>query len=396
MSEKPYHPKGKRILISGGLALGGTQTHIANLCRVLCDAGAEVAVASASCKWSDEAIADLRKLGVRICISPFGFGRFGILGKAFALLFWPFLLRHNYDVVYCIGEGWMHLWASRFAGNRGWRIYHEIVISPPPGSVGAKVAARMDVVVANSRDVARRMSKFLGDIPVRAIPFLTSSAPMDPPRDRFRLPGRELNITFLGRLAPHKSPDKLLEAWPAWMKQESLGPARLDIYGGDYDGLGANMLARISELGLQENVSLHGAYSIEDLPKIFESTDIVVLPSIYEGLPLVLVEAMQCGIPVVATSAGGTAELGDGNPDVIITEGIDWNKFATGLETMAKRVRAGEIDRIRLHAWTEARYGFDRVSEIWRQALLTPEIFFKDKPAFVPKVTSTMEQRCGV
>jgi glycosyltransferase involved in cell wall biosynthesis len=129
-------------------------------------------------------------------------------------------------------------------------------------------------------------------------------------------------------------------------------------------------------LGLEESIRFRGAYSTSDLSAIFAQTDIVVLPSIYEGLPLVLVEAMQRGIPVVATSAGGTAELGEDNPDVVITEGTDWDTFAAGVKLMAKRVRAGQIDAVRLHAWTELRYGFKPVAEKWRNALLTPETFF--------------------
>jgi hypothetical protein len=106
--------KRPRILISGGLAAGGSQTHVTLLCRVLRQAGAELTVAAASTNWPDEAISNLKNLGVRVVVSPFGFGPFKILGKALALVLWPFLLRRDYDVLYCIGEGKMHLWTSRF------------------------------------------------------------------------------------------------------------------------------------------------------------------------------------------------------------------------------------------------------------------------------------------
>jgi glycosyltransferase involved in cell wall biosynthesis len=252
----------------------------------------------------------------------------------------------------------------------------------------------MDAIVANSRLVAERMSRMFdgsleGDvevitavrktdgIPVRTIPFLTSSDPAPAPLNR--PPVKTLRVAFLGRLAPHKRPDLLIEAWPVWNTRPPIAPARLDIYGGDYDNEADRLQARITELGLQDSIHIHGTYTTRDLPKIFAVTDLVVLPSRYEGLPLVLVEAMQRGIPVVATSAGGTAELGDDNPDVLITDGTDWDQFAPGLETMASRIRAGEIDRARLQEWTESRYGFAPVADLWRQALLTPDLFFTNQ-----------------
>jgi glycosyltransferase involved in cell wall biosynthesis len=127
---------------------------------------------------------------------------------------------------------------------------------------------------------------------------------------------------------------------------------------------------------LGENVKIHGAYGTDDLPRIFAASDLVVLPSLYEGLPLVLVEAMLHGIPVVATSAGGTVELGEENPDVIISNGTDWFHFEAGLGDMAQRLRDGRIDGVRLHDWTESRYGFEKVAKAWRQALLDPQSCF--------------------
>jgi glycosyltransferase involved in cell wall biosynthesis len=381
MTERPFKTGAKptRILISGGLAVGGPQTHVTLLCRVLRQAGAEVTVASASTNWPDEAMAGLKASGVRVVVSPFGFGPLRVLGKAWAFLSWPLLLRRDYDVLYCIGEGKMHLWTSRFMAAHGWKIYHEIVECPLPGSSAAQVMATMDAIVANSRGVSQKLSELSNSIPIRTIPFLTSSAPRVPPEKRGPVSDQKLRIAFLGRLVPHKRPRELIEAWAAWNVQKPIGPAQLDIYGGDYDNEGSQLRKRIVELGLAKNVRVHGAYTISDLPRIFDATDLVVLPSLYEGLPLVLVEAMQRGIPVVATSAGGTAELGDDNPDVVITEGTDWNDFEAGLKAMAGRLRAGQIDGVRLHAWTESRYGFNRVAEAWRSTLLTPETFFTAK-----------------
>ena len=368
-----------RILVSGGLSVGGPQTHLTILCSVLAQSGAEVTVASASTNWTPQAIAQLREQGVRVIVSPFGFGPFRLLAKLWTFLAWPFLLRRDYDVLCCIGEGKMHLWASRFVRRGGWKIYHELVECPRPTSVAAQVASRMDAIVANSSKVGDEIAALWPDIPVRVIPFLTSRLPANPPAPRGRVSQRELRIAFLGRLVPHKRPDRLIASWPAWNACAPIGPARLDIYGGDYDREGVRLQQQIADLELADTVCLRGVYATNDLPSIFDQSDIVVLPSLYEGLPLVLVEAMQRGVPVVATSAGGTAELGADNPDVIVTDGTSWTEFEAGLRDMAERVRSGKIDNVRLHEWTEARYGFETVAAAWREALLDPETCFTVK-----------------
>ncbi len=101
---------------------------------------------------------------------------------------------------------------------------------------------------------------------------------------------------------------------------------------------------------------------------------------------------MQRGVPVVATSAGGTSELGDDNPDAIITEGTDWRLFEAGVAEMAGRIRTGQIDAARLQAWTESRYGHQRVADAWRRALLTPDIFFRET---APSPAATTEAHRG-
>ena len=368
--------KTHRVLISGGLTVGGPQTHVSILCRVLIEAGAEVTVAAAATNWSSGAINSLRALGVHIVVSSFGFGKLRLLGKAKAFVTWPFLLRHDYDVLYCIGEGRIHHWTSRFVKKDGLKIYHEIVECPAPNSVATKVAARMDGIIANSSRVRDQIARLLPGVPVRSIPFFTSISAMPSPEKRVIVKGQTLRVAYLGRLVSHKQPDRLIESWMDWRNRPPIGPARLDLYGGDYDSaMLARLKARVKELGMEDCVRLHGSYTNADLPGIFAATDLVVLPSLYEGLPLVLVESMLRGVPFVATAAGGTAELEQDNPDVKVTD-TEWGAFEAGLAELAARLRAGQVDAVRLHGWAEPRYGFERVARQWRAALLDGRAFF--------------------
>jgi glycosyltransferase involved in cell wall biosynthesis len=155
-----------------------------------------------------------------------------------------------------------------------------------------------------------------------------------------------------------------------------IGPAELHLHGDDGgSGLMARLRCEIQDRGLSDKIQLHGSYYHTDLPGILAGLDVVVLPSEWEGLPLVLVEAMQNGVPFVATSAGGTVELGENNPDVLVT-GIPWGDYVEGLRQFVPKLRAGQIDGQRLHQWVEQRYGFDAVWPQWKEALLNSRHFF--------------------
>jgi glycosyltransferase involved in cell wall biosynthesis len=62
---------------------------------------------------------------------------------------------------------------------------------------------------------------------------------------------------------------------------------------------------RIARSGLSSRVKLMAA-SVKDMPKIYESSDIVLCPSIFpEPYGLAALEAMSCGRPVIASAVGG-------------------------------------------------------------------------------------------
>jgi hypothetical protein len=178
----------RRVLISGGLASGGPQTHVPLLCAVLREAGAEVTIAAASTDWDRRALDEVRRLGVRVIVSPFRFGRLQALGKVWSFLTWPLFLRRDHDVLCCIGEGRMHFWARRFLRPGAFKIYYELVQSPLAGSVAAQVAAEMDGLLATCASVARGMEWIKPGISARGLPSLTSAVSV--PETASAAPGR--------------------------------------------------------------------------------------------------------------------------------------------------------------------------------------------------------------
>jgi glycosyltransferase involved in cell wall biosynthesis len=371
-------PTKRKILISGGLAVGGPQTHVTILCEILKSKGADVTIAAAATNWDALSLNALRSIGIRIIVPPFGFGRLSFIGKAVSIWGWPLLMSKSFDVVYCIGEGRMHLVAKRYCVSGGHCIYHEIVDCPVRESIGHRVAAGMSEIIGNSNEVTRKLKTLLPEIPVKTIPFLTSREASDAEMFRVReSQSRDLNVAFLGRLVEHKRPAQLIDFWSDHQNRSVLGLSKLHFYGGDCgSGYKDVLVQKVKHRGLTDRVSFHGEYNHAQLSHVLENVDLVVLPSLVEGLPLVLVEAMARGIPVVATSAGGTAELGLDNEDVIVTEGTDWSAFEVGLLKMMSMIRSEKIDCKRLRKWTEDRYGFSSVSKQWESALLNTRSFF--------------------
>ena len=106
---------------------------------------------------------------------------------------------------------------------------------------------------------------------------------------------RTLNVVAAGMLEPWKGFMTLIDAMSLVVRSEP--NARLLILG---EGSQREALQhRIDELGLANNVRLHG--NVEDPLNYFARANTFVLSSLLEGLPNVLVEAMLCGCTPVAT-----------------------------------------------------------------------------------------------
>lgn len=108
---------------------------------------------------------------------------------------------------------------------------------------------------------------------------------------------------FVGRLAPEKGLDVLLDAWP---KVTAAFPrARLALVG---EGPQRSALeAQAGRLGLADSVEFPGA--VDDPTGRLRAADLFVLPSREEGMSVALLEAMALGLPLVATSIAGNRRL---------------------------------------------------------------------------------------
>ncbi|OGW33383.1 MAG: hypothetical protein A2X58_03820 [Nitrospirae bacterium GWC2_56_14] len=125
---------------------------------------------------------------------------------------------------------------------------------------------------------------------------------------KLKADSRSVVMCHISSLIPRKAHEISLEIIAACKRQ---GENPLLVVIGDplsgsyYDSL----LAKISELGLQENVHFTGWTS--EIAEILSLSHFTVLPSENEALGIVLMEGMAAGTPIIARESEGGAELID-------------------------------------------------------------------------------------
>ena len=178
-------------------------------------------------------------------------------------------------------------------------------------------------------------------------------------------------VAAVGRYAPQKGLDRLIEAWrlvaikhPDW---------QLRLVG---DGeLKAELQAQVNRYGLGKCIQLGRAK--DGMDPVYRNTSLLALTSHYEGLPMVLLEAQAYGIPAVAFTCkcGPRDVITDGVDGLLVPEG-DINAFASALGSLMdhpERIREMGANALRaadrwdletiMQKWTEL---FENVSSSQR------------------------------
>jgi glycosyltransferase involved in cell wall biosynthesis len=112
---------------------------------------------------------------------------------------------------------------------------------------------------------------------------------------------------FVGRLAPEKGLDTLIDAWPSVRVKYPKARLILIGEGPQRDTLELRVKALGLTLGPGQAVELPGASA--EATEALREADLFVLPSREEGMSIALLEAMALGIPLVASSIPGNRRL---------------------------------------------------------------------------------------
>jgi glycosyltransferase involved in cell wall biosynthesis len=174
-----------------------------------------------------------------------------------------------------------------------------------------------------------------------------------------RAPCSDRTVLYLGRLAPKKGLEYLIEA-----AAELDGPYELVVVG---DGERRDDLEALAER-LNVSVTFEGFVDPDAVGDYYRSADVFVLPSIEgEGTPNAMLEAMAWGLPVVGTDSGGVGEtLRDGETGYLVPM-RDSSALADAVQTLLddgeRRREMGEAAR----RYASEHHSWDSLAESLEQ-----------------------------
>lgn len=120
---------------------------------------------------------------------------------------------------------------------------------------------------------------------------------------------RRHELLVLGRHAPHKNLERLLQAF-AQVRDKSL---RLRLLGPEHRRFTQPLKDLADQLGIASRCMFQGWAGEEEKLQCLHQARALILPSLWEGFGLPALEAMACGTPVLASNAGAIPEVvGDG------------------------------------------------------------------------------------
>ncbi|HEX9743366.1 MAG TPA: glycosyltransferase family 4 protein [Nitrospiraceae bacterium] len=180
-------------------------------------------------------------------------------------------------------------------------------------------------------------------------------------RRQLGLPAERTILLTVRNLVPRMGLNHFVRA-VAMVRDEI--PGILALIGGE-GPLRVELERLIQEHRVKDHVRLLGFIPEEDLPKYYQSADLVVMPtSELEGFGLVTVEALACGTPVVGTPIGATPEILRGIDPALLATGTRAEDIAKSLRTIIRRIQTKAGDRAQLAARglaaVHARYTWDR------------------------------------
>ena len=287
--------------------------------------------------------------GRRRLLPPVVFG-LGVLGH---------LLRHGkrYDVVHTASFPYFSLLAAAAArGRRRFRVvvdWHEVwtldywreYLGPFAGRIGWWVQQACLRVPQRAFCFSKLHERRLLDLGVNGELTRLEGQYAGPVAVVLPEPARPA-VVFVGRLIPEKRPTALVPALA--LAQEQIPGLRAEIYGDGPER--ENVLQAISELGLDEDVSVLGFVDADVLERARSTALCLVLPSSREGYGLVVVEAAARGVPTVVVAGPDNAAT------ELVEEGVNGTVAASAApEDLAEAIvridRAGQALRNSTAEW---------------------------------------------
>ncbi len=166
------------------------------------------------------------------------------------------------------------------------------------------------------------------------------------------VPGQQVRVGYVGRFAPHKGVDVLLDA----VASQPL--LRLTLVGAGPSW--SHLVDRARSLRIEDRVTFAGSHPQEELADLYRSFDVTAVPSLptrrwLEQFCRVAVESMATGVPVVASASGALPEV-VGDAGILVPPGdparlADALMQAGGDPAVRSRLVAMGLARAKRFSW---------------------------------------------
>ncbi|MBM7833062.1 glycosyltransferase family 4 protein [Clostridium sardiniense] len=134
--------------------------------------------------------------------------------------------------------------------------------------------------------------------------------------DRANEVSKKYNLNFkyilcLGTIEPRKNVMLLIDSYIELKKEYGINFKLVLVgrKGWKYN----NIINKIKENNLEEDIIFTGFVDDEDLPYVYNMAELFVFPSIYEGFGIPIIEAMSVGVPVIGANTSSIPEVLEGN-----------------------------------------------------------------------------------
>lgn len=163
---------------------------------------------------------------------------------------------------------------------------------------------------------------------------------------------KQVDVLFIGRLAPQKNVEVLVEAVAA------AGASVIIVGEGPQEPEMERWQARLGDKLRWVRRVPH-----DQLPSLMNSARVFALPSLFEGHPKALIEAMTCGMTVVGARSSGISDLIRHGETGLLAE-PEAISFAQALRQALDQAEQARAMGHAAHETAMAAYGLDRVVEM--------------------------------
>lgn len=180
---------------------------------------------------------------------------------------------------------------------------------------------------------------------------INDSALLEKVRAHYRLPRKF--ILYVGTIEPRKNIQGLIKAYARLCEEDAFYH---DLVIAGWMGWKSEGLTDlIKGLGIEHRLHFTGYIDENDLPALYNLTDLFAFPSFFEGFGLPVLEAMACGVPVVTSNVSSLPEVaGDAavlvNPHSVDEIAGGMNRLLTDND-LRKSCSEKGIARSRLFTW---------------------------------------------